>query len=227
MRLSKMIRSMTYGLKRWGGKVVVAVFFSTQFVQAAEIRIVALGDSLTQGYGLPQWEGFVPVMEGWLRDQNINVQIINAGVSGDTTSGGLERAEWALYGDNHAMILAMGGNDMLRGFPPSLVRDNLGKIIEIAIGYDIDVLLVGMKATNNFGQTYKDQFDAIYPWLADHYGVQLYDDFIGAISADRSMAEIQEFMQGDGLHPNAQGIRMVVDEMGYSVLGLIDRMDHW
>lgn len=227
MRFSKMIRSLTYGLRGWCGKALLAIFLTTSSAQAAQITIVALGDSLTQGYGLPDWEGFVPVMEGWLKDKGVDVQINNAGVSGDTTSGGLERAEWALYGEIHGVILAMGGNDMLRGFPPELVRSNLAKIIEIANENDVDVLLVGMKATNNFGQEYKDDFDAIYPSLSAEYGVQLYDDFIGAISRARSMAEIQEFMQGDGLHPTAEGVRMIVDEMGYSVMGLIDRMDHW
>lgn len=227
MRFSKFIHSMTYGLRQWCGKAALAVILTASSVQAAQITIVALGDSLTQGYGLPQGAGFVPVLEGWLRDQNVDVRIINAGVSGDTTSGGLERAEWALSGEVHGVILAMGGNDMLRGFPPELVRGNLARIIEIAMARDVDVLLVGMKATNNFGQGYKDAFDALYPSLAEEYGVDFYPDFIGAISRDRSMAEVQDFMQGDGLHPSAEGVQMIVDELGFAVFGLIDRMDHW
>ena len=227
MRLSKMIRSLTYGLRSWCGKAMLALLLTASSAQAVQINIVALGDSLTQGYGLPDWEGFVPVLEGWLQDQNVDARIINAGVSGDTSAGGLERAEWALYGDIHGVIIAFGGNDMLRGFPPELVRSNLAQIIEIAQGNDVDVLLVGMSATMNYGQDYKDAFDAVYPSLAEEYGVDLYADFIGAISRDRNMAEIQEFMQGDGLHPTAEGVQMIVDEMGHSVLGLIDRMDHW
>lgn len=227
MRFSKIIHSLTYGLRHWCGKTAVAVILTGSAVQAEQITIVALGDSLTQGYGLAQSEGFVPVLEGWLRDQNVDVKITNAGVSGDTTSGGLERAEWALSGTVHGAILAMGGNDMLRGFPPELVRENLAKIIEIAGSDDIDVLLVGMKATNNFGPSYKEAFDGLYPSLAEEYGVDFYPDFIGAITRDRTMAEVQDFMQRDGLHPSAEGVRMIVDEMGHSVLGLIDRMDHW
>ena len=227
MRFSKIIHSMTYGLRQWCGKAAVAVILSATSVQAVQINIVALGDSLTQGYGLGTHEGFVPVLEGWLRDQNIDARITNAGVSGDTTSGGLERADWALSGDVHGVILAMGGNDMLRGFPPELVRANLAKIIEVAIAKDIDVLLVGMKAINNFGQGYKDAFDGLYPSLAEEYGVAFYADFIGAISRDRSMAEVQNYMQGDGLHPSAEGVQMIVDEIGFPVMGLIDRMDHW
>ena len=227
MRLSKMIRSLTYGLRSWCGKAMLALLLTASSAQAVQINIVALGDSLTQGYGLPDWEGFVPVLEGWLQDQNVDARIINAGVSGDTSAGGLERAEWALYGDIHGVIIAFGGNDMLRGFPPELVRSNLAQIIEIAQGNDVDVLLVGMSATMNYGQDYKETFDAVYPSLAEEYGVDLYADFIGAISRDRNMAEIQEFMQGDGLHPTAEGVQMIVDEMGHSVLGLIDRMDHW
>jgi len=218
---------MTYGLRRWGGKAAVAVILSGSPLHAEQITIVALGDSLTQGYGLPQGAGFVPVLERWLRDQNVDVKVQNAGVSGDTTSGGLERADWALAGTVHGVILAMGGNDMLRGFPPELVRENLSKIIEIALAKDIDVLLVGMKATNNFGQTYKAAFDGLYPSLAEEYGVDFYPDFIGAIARDRSMGEMQAFLQRDGLHPNVQGVEMIVDEMGHAVLGLIDRMDHW
>ena len=227
MRFSKIIRSLTYGLKQWGGKAALMLFLTASAVQAERITIVALGDSLTQGYGLPDWEGFVPVMEGWLHAKGVDVQVNNAGVSGDTSAGGLERAEWALYGKVHGVIIAFGGNDMLRGFPPELVRSNLAQIIEIAQGYEVDVLLVGMSATLNYGQQYKDEFDAVYPSLAEEYGVALYPDFIGAITDGRTMAEIQEFMQGDGLHPTAEGVQMIVGEMGHSVLGLIDRMDHW
>lgn len=227
MRFSKIIQSMTYGLRHWCGKVAVAVTLAATPVHAAQITIVALGDSLTHGYGLPHWEGFVPVLEEWLQDKNINVNINNSGVSGDTTAGGLERAEWELYGEVHGVILALGVNDMLRGLPPELVRSNLGQIIEIAQGYDVDVLLVGVKATNNFGQGYKDAFDSIYPSLAEEYGVDFYSDFIGAITRDRSLSEVQDYMQGDVLHPNAQGVEMIVDEMGFPVMGLIDRMDHW
>ena len=227
MRFSNLVRSLTYGLKQWCGKVMLALFLTASSVQAAQITIVALGDSLTQGYGLPDWEGFVPVLEGWLQDKGVDAKINNAGVSGDTSAGGLERAEWALYGDIHGVIIAFGGNDMLRGFPPELVRNNIAQIIEIAQNNDVDVLLVGMSAPLNYGQEYKDSFDAIYPSLAEEFGVKFYPDFIGAISTDRSMAEIQEFMQDDGLHPTAEGVRMIVDEMGHSVMGLIDQMDHW
>ncbi len=131
-----------------------------------------------------------------------------------------------MYGEVHGVIIAFGGNDMLRGFPPKLVRNNLAQIIEIAQGYNVDVLLVGMSAALNYGQEYKAAFDAIYPSLAEEYGVQLYDDFVGAITRDQSMVKIQEFMQGNGLHPTAEGVQMIVEDMGHAVLGMIEGMDH-
>lgn len=223
-----MIRSsFEYGVFRAFSKVALALMLWIGVANAEPVKIVALGDSLTQGYGLAAEDGFVPRLQAWLDDQNVEAEIINAGVSGDTSTGGLERVNWVLQGEVHGMILALGGNDMLRGFPPELTKANLAKIIEIADEKNIDVLLIGMEASSNYGPTYKAEFDAIYSELEHIYGVQTYGNFLGAIARDRTLEDMQIYMQGDGLHPNAEGVKLIVDELGWSVLGLIDRLDHF
>ncbi len=218
---------LKYGVFRAVSKFLAVFIFFAQPVTAETVQIVALGDSLTSGYGLQDGQGFVPRLQAFLDDKNVDAVIVNAGVSGDTSAGGLERANWALQGDVHGMILALGANDMLRGFSPKLTKENLSQIIEIAIEKNIDVLLVGVEASQNFGPTYKKSFDALYSELETTYGVQLYGNFLGAISRDRTIEEMRPYLQPDGLHPNAEGVQMIVDEMGWSVMGLIDRMDHW
>lgn len=225
MRVPYFFRSLSYGLRSIAGKAVVSVFLLGTAVQATPITIVALGDSLTQGYGLATEDGFVPTLEGWLQDQGLDVVVKNAGVSGDTSSGGLERAAWALSGSPDAVIVAFGGNDMLRGFPPELMAQNLSAIIELAQARDLAVLLVGVEATLNYGQSYKDQFDAVYPTLGNQFGVPVYGAFMQAISQGRSLIEIQPFMQADGLHPNADGVQAIVADMGPVVQALIEGLD--
>ena len=225
MRVPKVFRSLSYGLRSILGKAVISVFLLGTAVQAAPITIVALGDSLTQGYGLQAQDGFVPVLEGWLREQGADVVVQNAGVSGDTSAGGLERTAWALSGPADAVIIAFGGNDMLRGFPPALMEQNLSAIIEQAQGRGLPVLLVGIEASLNYGQGYKDQFDAVYAALGERYGVAVYDNFLAAIARDRTIAEIQQFMQADGLHPSPEGVMMIVQDMGPAVLNMIAEID--
>lgn len=216
-----------YGVFRRISKFLAAFILLAVPATAETVRIVALGDSLTAGYGLQTEDGFVPRLQAFLDDKNVDAMIVNAGVSGDTSAGGLERVNWALQGEVHGMILALGANDMLRGFSPKLTKENLSQIIEIAIEKDIDVLLVGVEATQNFGPTYKASFDALYAELEATYGVPLYDNFLGAISRDRTIEEMRPYLQPDGLHPNVKGVQMIVDEIGWPVMGLIDGMDHW
>ncbi len=151
-------------------------------VAAAEpVQVVALGDSLTAGYGLAEGEGFVPQLQDWLKANGSDAVVANAGVSGDTTAGGLARLDWALTPEADAVIVTLGGNDMLRGLPPSEARANLDGILAKAQARGLPVLLVGMQAPGNWGPEYKTEFDAIYPELAAAYPVLLADSFFGPL----------------------------------------------
>lgn len=187
----------------------------------AEIVIAALGDSLTQGYGLAQNEGFVPQLERWLEDQGTEVRIINAGVSGDTTAGGLSRIEWTLTDDVQALIVGLGGNDLLRGIDPLVSRENLHGILTIARDNALPVLLIGMQAPGNYGPDYKSKFDAMYPDLAAEFGTIWHPSFLGAIIGEG--LNTRALMQADGLHPNAAGVAEIVKDIGPNVLALVQR----
>lgn len=192
----------------------------------AETVIAALGDSLTQGYGLPHDQGFVPQMQAWLDERDADVRVINAGVSGDTTAGGLARVEWTLTDEVEGMIVALGGNDLLRGIDPATARDNLEAILEAAAARGVPVLLVGMTAPGNYGAEYKAAFDAIYPELAEAHGVLLAEDFLGPLTsiADRQDT-VERYMQGDGIHPNADGVSQIVEALGPEVLRLVEQAE--
>lgn len=191
---------------------------------AEPVTIVAMGDSLTQGYGLVQDDGFVPQLERWLIANGAEVQLRNAGVSGDTTAGGLARVEWSLDDDVDAMIVALGANDVLRGIAPEVARANLTGILDVATARDLPVLLVGVVAPSNYGPDYKAAFDTMYPELAQAYGTLYYEDFLYGVTSlpDRSAA-LAQYIQPDGLHPNADGVALVVDAMGPIVLDLVER----
>lgn len=190
--------------------------FGAGMASAEPVTIAALGDSLTQGYGLAPEAGFVPQMEQWLRDQGADVRLINAGVSGDTTAGGLSRAAWTMTPEVRGMIVALGGNDLLRGIAPEVSRSNLRGILEAAAAQEVQVLLVGMRATANYGPDYKQSFDRMYPDLAQEFGVALAPTFFAGL--DRS--ERAQVMQADGIHPNAEGVARIVAGLGPQVLDL-------
>ena len=194
--------------------------------QAEELVIAALGDSLTQGFGLPVEAGFVPQLQGWLDGQGAQVRLINAGVSGDTTAGGLARVGWTLTPDVDAMIVALGGNDLLRGLDPAEARRNIEGILQAAQEAGVEVLLVGMQAPGNFGADYKAQFDAIYPEVADEFGALHLESFFAGWMQDGVVpapADLQPYLQADGIHPNADGVVRIVQGIGPSVLALIDK----
>ncbi|WP_235856021.1 arylesterase [Mesobaculum littorinae] len=193
---------------------------------AAETVIAALGDSLTQGYGLPVEDGFVPQMQQWLRDRGEDVRLINAGVSGDTTAGGLARVDWTLTDEVDGMIVALGGNDMLRGIDPAVSRDNLSRILDAAAEADVPVLLVGLTAPGNYGPDFKQAFDAMYPELSQDYGTLYAQSFFAGLEAtgDRDAA-MRDYMQADGIHPNADGVALIVEGLGPDVQALIDRAE--
>ncbi|PPB82220.1 acyl-CoA thioesterase-1 [Albidovulum inexpectatum] len=191
---------------------------------AAPVNVLAFGDSLTAGYGLPAEDGFVPQLQAWLNDKGIEAVVINGGVSGDTTAGGLARIDWALTPDVDAMILALGGNDLLRGLPPEQARANLDAILSKADERGLPILIIPVEAPANYGPDYKARFDAIWQDLAASHGALLGPPFLGPITriADRSRA-LAEYMQADGIHPNAKGVALIVQEVGPYVVRLIDR----
>ncbi|SMY08797.1 Esterase TesA precursor [Flavimaricola marinus] len=193
---------------------------------AEAVTIAALGDSLTAGYGLPVDEGFVPQLEAWLEANGADVDLINAGVSGDTTAGGLSRAAWTLTPDVDAMIVTLGGNDLLRAIDPANSRANLRGILEAAQEADVEVLLVGLEATGNYGPDFKQAFDIMYVDLAEEFDVPLYPNFFaGLLDAAGVQSEVARYMQRDGIHPNAEGVAEVVEAIGPSVLALIDSVE--
>ncbi len=207
--------------------LAIAMICAASVVAAEEITVAALGDSLTQGYGLRQSAGFVPQLADWLNAQGVtNVRLINAGVSGDTTAGGLARVDWTLTPDVDAMIVALGGNDLLRGIDPQVSRSNLKGILKAAQAADVDVLLIGLTAPRNYGPEYKQAFDAMYAELADEYGALYLPSFFAGITGgtalrDTDPALVQPYMQFDGIHPNASGVRNIVAVVGPSVVELI------
>lgn len=202
----------------------LALVFLTAGAAVAEPQtLVALGDSLTQGYGLSVDEGFVPQLRAWLNEQNAEVIVINAGVSGDTTAGGLARVGWTLGGGGvNAMIVALGGNDFLRGLDPAASRENLSGILKAAAEGGVKVLLVGMAVADNYGPDYRAAFEAMYPELAAEYGIALFSDFFEGLTAAAGISEARAaYMQPDGLHPNAEGVRLIVEAIGPAVLELL------
>lgn len=206
-------------------KVLLALVFSFCGTVAAMagVRIAALGDSLTQGYGLPEVQGFVPQMQAWLKAAGSDAVVINAGVSGDTTAGGAARVGWTLSPDVGAMMVILGGNDMLRGIDPGVARANLETILQAAQAAEVKVLLVGMQAPGNYGPDYKTQFDALYPDLAAEYGALFAPSFFAGLQAEvgDDPAALRPFMQGDGIHPNAEGVKRIVAALGPKVLELV------
>ena len=190
---------------------------------AEPITVAALGDSLTQGFGLVPDQGFVPQLEAWLTESGAEVAIINAGVSGDTTAGGLSRVDWTLTDDVDALIVALGGNDLLRGIDPAVSRANLDGILQAATARDLPVLLVGLEAPGNYGPDFKADFEAMFPELADSYGALLYPDFLAPLRTGDQTEALQRLMQPDGVHPNAEGVKLMVAGIGPEVLELIDR----
>lgn len=183
--------------------------------RAEPVTIAVLGDSLVQGYGLPPEKGFVPTMQAWLDAQGLDARLINAGVSGDTTAGGLSRLAWTLTPEVDALVVSLGGNDALRGIAPQETRANLDAILATATGRGLPVLLVGIVAPGNFGDDYKQAFEAAYPALAEKYGTLFHANFLDALMRLPDRAEVlATYYQADGLHPNPAGVKLVVKDMG-------------
>ncbi len=192
---------------------------------SAQVTVLAFGDSLTQGFGLPEQDGFVPQLQAWLRENGApEAVVVNGGVSGDTTQGGLARIGWALSDDIDAVVVALGGNDLLRGLDPGLSRRNLDGILDEIDAKGLPVLLVGLPAPANFGPDYMRDFEAIYPALAEAHGALLYPNFLAGLDTNGSISALRDLMQGDGLHPNTKGVARIVADIGPHVLALIARV---
>lgn len=185
-------------------------FFSMTAPFAAETRplkLVALGDSLTAGYNLPGNAAFPTVAEKLLREKGVTVEIVNAGVSGDTTQGGLERVDWSVPDGTDGVILELGANDALRGVDPALTEKALDAIVTRLKARGIAVLLAGMYAPRSNGPDYAARFDALFPRLAEKHGLILYPFFLDGIAGDRVLN------QPDLLHPTAEGVRVIATRM--------------
>lgn len=217
---SSLSAHLTYGVATRLGKVAACVVIMATPLAAEEVTVLALGDSLTQGFGLPEADGFVPQLQRWLDDQGVEARLINGGVSGDTTAGGASRVAWSLTPEVDAMIVTLGGNDMLRGLDPAEARANIAKILQVADAQDVDVLLVGMQAPGNYGPEYKEAFDSLYPDLAQIYDTLFFESFFSGLGSD-DPAELRPFFQADGIHPNATGITRIVEALGPSVITLV------
>ena len=182
------------------------------------VKIVALGDSLTAGYQLSASEAFPARLEKALRGKGLNVEIANAGVSGDTASGGLARLDWSVPDGTDAVIVELGANDMLRAVDPKVTRSALDAIVSRLRKRDIEVLLCGMRAARNLGPEYGRAFDAIYPELAATHGVVFYPFFLEGVAADPKLN------QGDGLHPTVAGVEAIVTAITPKMEELLSRV---
>lgn len=182
------------------------------------VQIVAFGDSLTAGYGLAPAQAFPAQLQAALAAKGHAVEIANAGVSGDTTAGGLERFDWAVPEGTEAVILELGANDALRGLPPEQARANLTKIVDKLKARNVDVLIAGMRALNNWGPEYAASFNAIFPDLAKSHDLILYPFFLEGVAAEKKLN------LDDGLHPKAVGIAKIVEGILPKVEELIERV---
>ena len=170
--------------------------------------ILDFGDSLTAGYGLPESQSFPARLEAWLHRRGIAADVVNAGVSGDTTAGGLARLDWALADKPNLVILALGANDALRGIDPATVRANLDKMMRKIEAAGARLLVLGMRAPPNWGEAYRRDFDRIFPDLAQAHRVPLYPFILEGVVMQ------PQLNQPDGLHPNARGVAVMVDHIG-------------
>ena len=183
--------------------------------------LMVLGDSLVAGHGLPQGEAFPEILGQMLQNDGVDVNIINAGVSGDTTAGGLARLDWSLADNPDAAIIVLGGNDLLRGLDPSASFANLDKIITELKTRNIAVLLAGMQAPRNFGSEYADEFDSIYQRLVERHDVLFYPFFLDGVA-------LQPMMNlADGMHPNQAGISHIAIKIMPKVKRLLSKTEEY
>jgi acyl-CoA thioesterase-1 len=216
---SPLVTRQRAAMSRWaaalGGVLLLAAVFGPAVAADRTPEILAFGDSITAGFGLPQEQAFPARLEARLRDQGIAVHVTNAGNSGDTTADGRTRLDWALADKPDVVILELGANDALRGIDPSTVRANLEAMIGRIQASGAKLLLTGMLAPPNWGEDYRRDFDRIYPELAQAHGVALYPFLLDGVAMDAGLN------QPDGLHPNERGVAVLVDHIAPLVARLI------
>jgi len=189
-------------------------------------KVFILGDSITHGYGLAVEDGLVNQLSNWFASAGLEVTFINGGVSGDTTAGGLERLSWSLTNDVSALVVALGANDVLRGFPPELTRKNLSSIIDIAKSNKLPVLLIGTYAPGNYGEEYKSDFDDIFTDLAKEKNIAYIDSYFKPLLDEVSKGKnVMHLLQVDGLHPNSNGVRIIVEYISPQLLRFLKETD--
>src|SRR6478735_4146511 len=209
IKKGKEVQKMKRGV--WGAVAIAAgILLAASGVcldqaQARETVIVAFGDSLTAGLGLPEKDSFPAQLEKALLARGQEVKVVNAGVSGDTAAAGLARLDWAIPGDASAVIIELGANDALQGLDPAATKATLEKIITKVKARGLPILLAGMEAPPNLGKEYVEQFRALYADLAQSYDLILYPFFLDGVALD------DKYTLGDGMHPNAEGVARIVD----------------
>lgn len=207
---SKVLRIFD-GKVSWFTKILMfaalALWAATPFARAEAFQIVGFGDSLMAGYQLETGAGFPEQLERALRERGYEVAVTNAGVSGDTTSGGLSRLDWSVPDGTDLVILELGANDMLRGIMPEATEQNLEKMIQRLKERNIGILLVGMYAAPNLGEDYAARFNTIYPRLAEKHGLPFVPFFLEGVAAE------PELQLADGMHPNAKGVERMVENV--------------
>jgi acyl-CoA thioesterase I len=226
-RPSSSICASQYGRRGALLHIAIAALCSVVLIAATQmppagaeppVKIVALGDSLTAGYGLPDKDGFVPRLQAALAAKGVAATVANAGVSGDTAADGLARLDWSVPVGTDAVIVELGANDMLRGIKPEITRHALDTILHRLTARHIAVLLCGMRAAPNLGAEYDQAFERIFPELAAKYGVLFYPFFLDGVAANLSLT------QADGMHPDAQGVGVIVERILPKVEELIARV---
>jgi acyl-CoA thioesterase-1 len=198
--------------------VAFAVVLAASAAAARTIRLVVLGDSLTAGLGLPPGKAFPDRLQAALRAKGWDVEVINAGVSGDTAADGLQRYEWAVPVGADALIVELGANDMLRGLKPEATKKALSAILDKAGAAHLPTLIAGMRAAPNLGTEYDRAFDATYPALAQQYGVALYPFFLDGVAGN------PQLNQADGMHPTAEGVNSIVERIQPSVEAILKKV---
>ncbi len=205
--------------------IPLIVYMAPTFAYSDQ-KVFILGDSITHGYGLAVEDGLVNQLSNWFASAGLEVTFINGGVSGDTTAGGLERLSWSLTDDVSALVVALGANDVLRGFPPELTRKNLSSIIDIAQSNKLPVLLIGTYAPGNYGEEYKSDFDAIFTDLAKEKNIAYIDSYFKPLLDQVSKGkDVMHLLQVDGLHPNPNGVRIIVEYISPQLLRFLKETD--
>lgn len=201
------------------GLLALWLAFGSAAAAAQPLRILAFGDSLTHGYGLAAGDTFPEQLQRALTAKGYAVKVLNGGNSGDTTASGRERLDWVLAERPDMAIVELGGNDGLRGLDPAETYANLDAILARFRAAGVAVLLTGMLAPRNLGHEYTDAFDAVFPALAKKYGVAFYPFFLDGVALDPALN------QPDGIHPNAAGVRRIVERILPRVVAVIESLD--